>query len=128
METTAVNRPSALPKLIAFHSLGENRGSPRLWLESRRLATLGFAVGTAFVIECRSRAVRLRVSTKGTHHVAQRREAGGVRPIIDVVNRTLLAPITEWDEVKIAASCGVIDVTPSVRAFAIQRQRSSPAP
>lgn len=123
-----MNRRIHLPKLLAFHSLGENRGSPRLWLESRRLETLGFAAGTAFVVECRSGAVRLRVSTKGAHHVAQRRADGGVRPIIDVVNRTLLAPIAEWDEVKIAASSCVIDVTPSVRAFTIQRQRSSLAP
>ena len=116
------------PKFVAFHALGQNRGSPRLWLESRRLETLGFAAGTAFTVEPRSDAVRLRVTPKGIHHVAQKRAAGGVRPIIDVVNRTLLAPITKWDEVKIAASSGVIYVTPSVRAFTIQRQRSSRTP
>jgi DNA (cytosine-5)-methyltransferase 1 len=33
-----------------------------------------------------------------------------------------------WDEVKIAASSGVIDVTPSVRAFTIQRHRNARAP
>ena len=116
------------PKFIAFHTLGQNRGSPRLWLESRRLEMLGFATGTAFAVESRSDAVRLRVTTKGTHHVAQRRVAGGVRPIIDIVNRMVLSPVAKWDEVKIAASSGVIDITPSVRAFTIQRQRRSLAP
>ncbi len=115
-------------QLLSFHKVGENRGSPRLWLESRRLETLGFSAGTAFVVEARGRGVRLRVSEAGKLHVAHRRAAGGVRPIIDVVNRELLAPLEKWDEVKVAASVGLIEVTPSVRAFAIRRQRNSLAP
>ncbi|MEO7725263.1 MAG: DNA cytosine methyltransferase [Chthoniobacterales bacterium] len=115
-------------QLVSFHKLGENRGSPRLWLESRRLETLGFSAGTGFVVETHARGVRLRVSKEGKLHVAQRRAAGGVRPIIDVVNRELLAPLIKWDEAKIAASVGLIEVTPSVRAFAIRRQRNSLAP
>ena len=115
-------------QLLSFHKLGENRGSPRLWLESRRLEALGFSAGTGFVVEARASGVRLRASSEGKHHVAQRRAAGGVRPIIDVVNRELLAPLVQWDEVKVAASVGLIEVTPSVRAFAIRRQRNSLAP
>ena len=38
-------------KLVAFHKLGENRNSPRLWLESRRLDSLGFSAGTAFSVQ-----------------------------------------------------------------------------
>ena len=109
-------------KLLAFHKLGENRGSPRVWLESRRLETLGFAVGSPFVIEVRARGVRLRIAEFGTHRVARRRAAGGMRPIIDVANRTVLAPLAPWREVKIEATAGLIDITPSVRAFAIQRR------
>lgn len=115
-------------QLLSFHKVGENRGSPRLWLESRRLETLGFSAGTGFVVEAHARGVRLRVSEAGKLHVAQRRAAGGVRPVIDVVNRELLAPLVKWDEVKVAASDGLIEVTPSVRAFAIRRQRSSRTP
>jgi hypothetical protein len=116
------------PKLIAFHKVGENRSSPRRWLESKRLATLGFGVGQPFTVEILFNAIRLRVSAHGAHHVSRRRVAGGVRPIIDVVNRTLLAPITNWDEVRIAGSSGLIDVTSSVRGFTIRRQRESRAP
>ncbi len=115
-------------QLISFHKIGENRGSPRLWLESRRLEALGFPVGSGFVVESHTRGVRLCASATGTHHVAQRRAAGGVRPIIDLVNRSLLASLAKWEEVKIAASAGVIEVTPSVRAFTIQRQCSAIAP
>lgn len=115
-------------QLLSFHKIGENRGSPRLWLESRRLETLGFSAGTGFVVETRPRGVRLRASAEGKQHVAQRRAAGGLRPIIDVVNRALLAPLIKWEEVKVAGSVGLIDVTPSVRAFTIRRQRRSRAP
>jgi len=115
-------------QLLSFHKIGENRGSPRLWLESRRLETLGFPPGTSFLVESRAKGVRLRASTKGKHHVAQRRAAGAVRPIIDLANRALLAPLVHWEEVKVAVSLGLIDVMPSVRAFTIRRQRSSGRP
>jgi DNA (cytosine-5)-methyltransferase 1 len=109
-------------KLIAFHKLGENRGSPRVWLESQRLATLGFAVGSSFVVEPRTRGVRLRINELGTHRVAKRRAAGGVRPIIDVANRALLASLAPFPEIRIEAIAGLIDIRPSARAFAIQRR------
>jgi DNA (cytosine-5)-methyltransferase 1 len=115
-------------KLLAFHKLGENRGTPRVWLESRRLETLGFAAGSSFVVRPTQHGIRLQTRTNGTHLVAKRRAAGGLRPIIDIANRTLLAPLATWDEVKIAATTGVIDVTPSVRAFAIAKQRAACAP
>ncbi|HEX3817217.1 MAG TPA: DNA cytosine methyltransferase, partial [Chthoniobacterales bacterium] len=128
VEMTSGDASVQHPKLIAFHKIGENRGSPRLWLESKRLATIGFEVGKAFTAEILSDTIRFRVSAKGAHHVSQRRVADGVRPIIDVVNRTILASITKWDEVRIAGSLGLIDITPSVRGFAIRRQRESHAP
>ncbi len=109
-------------KLIAFHKLGENRGSPRVWLESQRLTTLGFAVGSSFLIEARNRSVCLRINELGTHRVAKRRAAGGVRPIIDVANRTLLASLAPWREIRIEATAGLIEITSSARAFAIRRQ------
>ena len=64
-------------KLIAFHKLGENRGSPRVWLESQRLATLGFAVGSPFMVEARMRGIRLRINDLGTHRVARRGQPEG---------------------------------------------------
>src|SRR4051794_24899122 len=119
---------SAQRQLVSFHVLGENRRSPRLWLESRRLETLGFPPGTAFIVETTRGGVRLRADREGTHHVAHRRAAGGVRPIIDLANRTLLARLGKWQEVKVTAASGIIDVSPSVRAFAIRRQLNAHAP
>ena len=116
------------PKFISFHKLGENRGSPRVWLESQRLASLGFHVGDSFNIEALARSVRLKSALLGTHQVAKRRAAGGLRPIIDLANRELLGPLTKWEEVKVAGSSGLLEIVPSIRAFAIQRQRASRPP
>jgi DNA (cytosine-5)-methyltransferase 1 len=109
-------------KLITFQKLGENRESPRLWIESKRLALLGFTPGTAFTVESRTAGVRLRPMFGGVNHVSKRIAAGGVRPIIDVTNRTLLRALDGCPEIKVSATHKLIEVTPSVRGFSIQRR------
>jgi hypothetical protein len=114
-------------KLVAFHKLGENRNSPRLWLESRRLNGLGFSAGTAFTVQEIRNGVRLTPASDGTHHVSQRRAAGRTRPIIDLANRIILQSLAGWAEVRVDASHQIIEVKPSVRAFSIRdRLRAVP--
>jgi DNA (cytosine-5)-methyltransferase 1 len=118
----------AAPKFLSFHKLGKNRGSPRVWLESRRLEVLGFGVGTEFAVEPLKGGVRLCTQAVGTHRVSQRRTCGGLRPIIDLANRELLAALSQWQEVKASASSGIIDILPSVRAFSIQKRLATRPP
>ena len=120
-----VSRPHTF---LSFHNLGENRGSPRVWLESQRLSALGFNVGSLFMIDALARSVVLRASQQGTYQVAKRRAAGGERPIIDLANRALLAPLSRWEEIKVSGSPGLLEIAPSIRAFTIQRQRASQSP
>src|SRR5215210_9476188 len=94
----------ATMKLVAFHKLGENRDSPRLWLESRRLDALGFSAGTAFSVRQIRNGVRLTPAVDGTHHVSQRRAAGRSRPIIDLASRAILDSLVGWAEVRVDAS------------------------
>jgi DNA (cytosine-5)-methyltransferase 1 len=115
-------------KLISFQKLGENRQQPRLWLESRRLATLGFAFGTPFAIEARANTIRLRPVEQGANHVSKRTSARQDRPIIDVASRSLLAPLAGFQEIKVVASFKRIDVLPSVRAFQIARRLATKPP
>jgi DNA (cytosine-5)-methyltransferase 1 len=115
-------------KLIAFQKLGENRQTPRLWLESRRLAPLGFAAGTPFSVELRTNGIRLRPALLSNNHVSKRIAAQRVRPIIDVANRDLLSPLEGFSEIKITASYKRIDVTPSVRGFWIHRHLNAKPP
>jgi DNA (cytosine-5)-methyltransferase 1 len=115
-------------KLISFLKLGENRQTPRLWLESRRLARLGFAVGTPFSVEQRANGILLRPVLHSANHVSKRISAQQERPIIDVANRSLLSPLDGFSEIKVTASYKRIDVTPSARGFHIRRSLTAKPP
>jgi len=115
-------------KLISFQKLGENRESPRLWLESRRLAALGFSAGTPFSVELRTNGIRLRPAVFSNNHVSKRISALRERPIIDVANRSLLSPLDGFPEIKVTAAYKRIDVTPSARGFHIQRRLAATPP
>jgi len=115
-------------KLISIQKLGENRNSPRLWLESRRLATLGFPPGIAFSVQRRSTGIRLRPTEMGDNHVSKRISALRERPIIDIASRALLQPLDGFPEIKITAAYRQIDVAPSIRGFHIKRGLSRKPP
>jgi hypothetical protein len=115
-------------KLISFQKLEENRQTPRLWLESRRLALLGFAAGTPFSVEQRRNGILLRPVLHSSNHVSKRISAQRERPIIDVANRLLLSPLDGFSEIKVTASYKRIDVTPSVRGFHIRRSLAARPP
>ena len=110
-------------QLIAIQPLGRNRDTPRLWLESQRLESLGFPPGTPLQIERQTEGITLRAGILAENHVSSRAVAGGRRPIIDLENQSLLSGLAEFSEIKIIASFERIQITPSVRAFAIQRSR-----
>ncbi|MBI5766359.1 MAG: DNA cytosine methyltransferase [Verrucomicrobia bacterium] len=115
-------------KFLAFQSLSENRQSPRLWIESLRLESLGFTIGRGFTVEPRPNMVRLRLSNLGGNHVSSRTSGRQKRPIIDIAHRDLLGALSDFVEIKIAGSFRQIDVTPSMRAFHILRGLRSKPP
>ena len=114
--------------LIAIQPLGRNRESHRLWIESQRLHKLGFAPGTPLAIRSQSGQLTLMPAILGENHVSSRLVPGGRRPIIDLANQSLLAALVGYSEVKIVASYERIQVSPSHRAFAIQRSRTLAPP
>ena len=114
--------------LLVIQRLGRNRDTPRLWIESQRLASLGFAPGIPLSIEFRPEELILKPAILAENHVSSRQAAGGRRPIIDLENQSLLGRLAEFYEVKIIASFERLKVTPSVRAFAIQRSRNLTPP
>ena len=114
--------------LLAIQKLGRNRDTPRLWIESGRLERLGFSPGIPLEIEAAPENLILRPAILGQNHVSSREVAGGRRPIIDLENASLLSGLAAYSEVKIIASFERIQVSPSHRAFAIQRARLCQAP
>jgi DNA (cytosine-5)-methyltransferase 1 len=115
-------------KLLAFHKLGENRESPRVWIESQRLESLGFSPGVGFTVESLANRVCLRATALALNHVSSRIAAGQKRPIIDIANRHLLAPLVDFREIKITGTLHQIDITPSTRAFHIYRRLQATSP
>src|SRR6266705_1850369 len=115
-------------KLISFQKLGEHRDSPRLWLESLRLAALGFSPGVAFSVHRRVNGIRLRPVVASDNHVSKRISGKRQRPIIDIVNRSLLSPLNGFPEIKVTAAFQQIDVVPSVRGFRIRRSLAAKSP
>jgi len=114
--------------LLAIQKLGRNRDTPRLWLESRRLESLGFSPGVPLGIEARTDELILRPAILAENHVSSRATPGGRRPIIDLASQSLLAGLSEYSELKIIASFERIVVTPSQRAFGIRKSRSLEPP
>jgi len=114
--------------LIAIQPLGRNRETHRLWIESQRLNRLGFPPGTPLEIRSQSSQLTLRPAILGENHVSSRAVPGGRRPIIDLANQSLLSGLADYSEVKIVASFERIQVSPSHRAFAIQRSRTLAPP
>lgn len=115
-------------KLISFQRIGENRQTPRLWLESHRLAALGFTAGTPFSIKQQENGIRLRPVMHSSNHVSKRIFAQRERPIIDVANRSLLASLVRFSEIKVTATFKQIDITRSVRGFYIYRRLRAKPP
>ncbi len=114
--------------LLAIQKLGRNRDTPRLWIESQRLETLGFSPGIPLQVDAKAESIVLRPAILGENHVSSRQVAGGRRPIIDLENESLLSGLAEYSEIKIIASFERIEVSPSHRAFAIQRSRLCHSP
>jgi DNA (cytosine-5)-methyltransferase 1 len=114
--------------LLAIQKLGRNRDTPRLWLESQRLETLGFSHGVPLNISNTGDALTIVPAVLGNNHVSSRGVAGRRRPIIDLESASLLAGLAEYSEVKIIASFERIQVTPSHRAFAVHRARNCQPP
>lgn len=114
--------------LLAFQRLGRNRDTPRLWVESQRLERLGFPPGVPLAIERKAEELVLRPAVLGENHVSSRQVAGGRRPIIDLASHSLLDGLAEYSELKLIAAFERISVTPSCRAFAIQRSRTVSPP
>lgn len=115
-------------RFLSFQRLGENRDSPRVWIESQRLSDLGFPPGTPFTIEPAGRSIRIRPAEVAHNHVSRRMAGGTERPIIDIANRSLLEGIADFREIKVAGSFRLVDITPSARAFSIQRRLGTPPP
>lgn len=94
--------------------LGENRGTPRLWLQGRVLEVAGFAPGMTYSVEIGERRLHLRVAAEGNRVVSGKRRADRTLAVIDVNSRRLLAALSVFRTLRIVVlRLGELLVTPT---------------
>jgi hypothetical protein len=108
--------------LLLYQPLGRNRDAHRLWIESKRLEALGFGPGTPFSVEAQPERLVLRPAILANNHVSSRPVPDGRRPIIDLADQAVLRDLGAYSELRVIAAFERIEVTPSRRAFAIQKE------
>lgn len=118
---------------ITYTKVGQNRGTPRLWLEGLRLERCGFTPGTRFRVELDlvSRQVRLKVDPAGDRTVSQRQRSTGdgegkATPIVDVTGGSLAEVLGEGARVRAVLSGGeiVFDLHPTELAIEAREKRT----
>ena len=90
-------------KLLAVTPLWRNRGTSRLWIETRRLEALGFPAGMPFSVETKGEELLLKPAVLAENHVSSRAVARGRRPIIDLANQAYLRGLAEVTSLKVVA-------------------------
>lgn len=77
-------------KHLKVLTLGEHRGSPRLWLQGGFPAAAGFLPGVRYLIDKAARHLTLRLSDVGTHTVSRKARGEKFDPVIDISSRETL--------------------------------------
>lgn len=70
---------------VAYHKLGEHKGSRRVWLEGKRLRDVGFVHGVRYRATVTDGALVLTLSASGDRVVSGRQD----RPVVDLLTREL---------------------------------------
>lgn len=114
-------------RLLSFHALGSNTGTPRIFLENQRLLDLGFSPGTRVLVLPLADRVLVKRAADGSrtrNRVSARRRQINT-PIVDICARSQLAPLLAFPRVKVAGYFGDLVITPSIQAFHVARSLKS---
>lgn len=106
---------------------GKSKRVPRLWMEGEKLARAGVRIGARYSMQSRtSRRIELREAAPdyaGQVFTVSRRDRDGVlRPLIDVRSGVLREVFEQCAKVKVAIRKGVIVITASPVALAMEQR------
>ena len=87
--------------------LGQNKGTPRVYLKGRWLDQMGFSTGEPIDIEYRTGCVTIHLG--GPRRVSHRADI----PVIDIQNEHLAAVFESAEKLQVTARDGVITITPA---------------
>lgn len=100
---------------LSITKLGsDKRGTPRIWLEGRRLAAAGFLPSVRYQISVDNdaRAITLRLAANGERIVSRKTRGDEELPVIDIANGKMLSLFDRLESVKIRFENGAVIITP----------------
>jgi len=100
-------------------SLGEHRGSPRLWLQGANLAHAGFKPGVRFDVVIEAGCLKIVLSESGERIVSRKRRGETEQPVIDINNRDVLDAFIGHAAVRVV----IIDTGIHVMPLASEKRR-----
>jgi DNA (cytosine-5)-methyltransferase 1 len=103
-----------MQKLISYLKVGQAKGTPRIWIQSRRLSAAGFDVGQSYSVDVSPDdfQITLRADATGPRIVSRKKKGDDQVPVIDLNNKTLSEIIPgSVERVRVSVSDGVIEVT-----------------
>ena len=92
--------------------LGENKGRPRLWLETKRIERSGFVPGCRFSIERREGGLRLVQDEFGAYTVSSKTKNGSTTPVIDLNSSKTLDELSKFQVVRVIIAVRCLWVLP----------------
>jgi DNA (cytosine-5)-methyltransferase 1 len=101
---------------VIYTTLGERKGTKRLWLEGRRLARAGISPGQQFELQSLDRengphgGITLRFTPAGDRKVSRRKRGDQELPVIDVSGEALVSAFGKAERVRVVIRPGSIEI------------------
>lgn len=102
---------------MAASKLGrDKRGTPRIWIEGRKLERAGFAPAARYRMEVDEdrRQIVLKLDPAGDRTVSRRARRGSEIPIVDIVNGKALSSLDAIETLRLDFGAGRITITPAM--------------
>ena len=99
-------------KAASIISIREKRGAPQLWLENLATERSGFVPGATFTVTPYRKGVLLSLAEDGGRRVSKKDRGTRVVPVIDINAREALAPIADYEAVRVVYGERMIYVAP----------------
>lgn len=93
-------------------NIGQNRGSPRIWLQGEEVARANMGPGTAYEVNVKGGAIVLRADPNGARVVSSKNRNDKLLPVIDINSKELLALFDGMSAVRLVQRDGEIHILP----------------
>lgn len=92
--------------------IGQNKGAPRIYMETQFLALAGFVPGAAYNRKVDDGKIVLRLDDYGQYRVSRKERGGKVFPVIDINSKEALSALDGLKAVRLVIQDGVISAMP----------------